>query len=237
MTVSTIVTTSLKLARKIRKQIMHNTAEIWRTRCNATHDNKEREEIVLRMREVANDAQKHGVLPNANESVQRACEIHKKIAERKKWIATTEKRTAKAIKEKTNRQKQNFLEHFRVGSNRSPNETGGATPKEPSSVKDRRPQKKAKKATNGEDVEEIIHRAKTNKKTTTRKATIALESSDSEEETPQMKDKSPRKKAKTPDSDEDEKRTHRATTNKQTSTRTTESSDSEKEHPNQRNSL
>jgi hypothetical protein len=225
--------TSLKLARKIRKQIMHNTAEIWRTRCNATHDNKEREEIVLRMREAANDAQKHGVLPNANESVQRACEIHKKIAERKKWIVTTEKRTAKAIKEKTNRQKQNFLEHFRVGSNRSPNETGGAAPKDPPTVKDRRPQKKAKKATNGEDVEERIHRAKTNKKTTTRKATIALESSDSEEETPQMKDKSPRKKAKTPDSDEDEKRTHRATTNKQTSTqkttRTTESSDSEEE--------
>jgi hypothetical protein len=106
------------------------------------------------MREAANDAQKHGVLPNANESVQRACEIHKKIAERKKWIVTTEKRTAKAIKEKTNRQKQNFLEHFRVGSNRSPNETGGAAPKEPSSVKDRRPQKKAKKATNEEDVEE-----------------------------------------------------------------------------------
>ena len=121
------------------------------------------------------------------------------------------------------------MEHFRVGSNRSPNETGGAAPKEPSSVKDRRPQKKAKKATNGEDVEERIHRAKTNKKTTTRKATIALESSDSEEETPQMKDKSPRKKAKTPDSDEDETRTHRATTNKQTSTRTTESSDSEEE--------
>ena len=101
--------TSLKLARKIRKQIMHNTAEIWRTRCNATHDNKEREEIVLRMREVANDAQKHGVLPNANESVQRACEIHKKIADRKKWIATTEKRTAKAIKERpTDRNKTSW---------------------------------------------------------------------------------------------------------------------------------
>ena len=38
--------TALNLARKIRKQIMHNTAEIWRTRCNATHDNKERDAVL-----------------------------------------------------------------------------------------------------------------------------------------------------------------------------------------------
>ena len=82
--------TALKLARKIRKQIMHNTAAIWRTRCDVTHDNKERDKILLKMRETANDAHKVGVFTNASESVQRAREIHKKLADRKKWIATTE---------------------------------------------------------------------------------------------------------------------------------------------------
>ena len=229
--------TSLKLARKIRKQIMHNTAEIWRTRCNVTHDNKEREEIIRRMRETANDAQKHGVLPNANESVQRACEIHKKIAERKKWIATTEKRTAKAIKEKTNRQKLSFMKHFSVGNNRSPPETDAATQKDPSAAKEKRPQKRAKKtAREGEEDETRIHRAITNKQTTTRKATLALESSDSDEENPPRNEKSPRKKAKTKTGeDEDGKMTHRDKTDKQTSTlkatKAVESSDSEEEPP------
>ena len=200
-------------------------------------DNKEREEIIRRMRETANDAQKHGVLPNANESVQRACEIHKKIAERKKWIATTEKRTAKAIKEKTNRQKLSFMKHFSVGNNRSPPETDAATQKDPSAAKEKRPQKKAKKtAREGEEDETRIHRAITNKQTTTRKATLALESSDSDEENPPRNEKSPRKKAKTKTGeDEDGKMTHRDKTDKQTSTlkatKAVESSDSEEEPP------
>ena len=62
---------------------MHNTAAIWRTRCDVTHDNKERDKILKKMRETANDAHKVGVFTNANESVQRACEIHKKLADRK----------------------------------------------------------------------------------------------------------------------------------------------------------
>jgi hypothetical protein len=97
------------------------------------------------MREAANDAQKHGVLPNANKSVQRACEIHKKRAERKKWTVTTEKRTAKAIKEKTNRQKQNFMKELR--QQLKPNRNRRCT--NPSSMKDKRPQE-SKKAARGE---------------------------------------------------------------------------------------
>ena len=75
--------TALKLARKIRKQIMHNTADIWRTRCKATHDTKEREEIMDKMRKTATEAQTLNIVGNANKTVQNACEVHKKLAAKK----------------------------------------------------------------------------------------------------------------------------------------------------------
>ena len=68
--------TALKLARKIRKQIMQNTTKIWQTRCNVAHDNKERDKVLEQMRTVADEAQMLNVINDANASVQNACEMY-----------------------------------------------------------------------------------------------------------------------------------------------------------------
>ena len=68
--------TALKLARKIRRQIMQNTTKIWQTRCNVAHDNKERDKVLEQMRTTADEAQALNVINDANTSVQNACEMH-----------------------------------------------------------------------------------------------------------------------------------------------------------------
>ena len=168
--------TALKLARKIRKQIMHNTAAIWRTRCDVTHDNKERDKTLQKMRETASDAQKAGVFTNANESVQRACEIHKKLADRKKWIATTEKRTADATRAKINRQKHKFMKHFAKKENNKntttlvPHITAEENKTDSDSERER------------EEEDEKMRTTKRLKQTRIARTARELDSSDSEEE-------------------------------------------------------
>ena len=72
--------TAVNFARKIRKQIMHNTAEIWRTRCNAAHDNKERDAVLEKMKLTAETAKALDIMQHANSSVQRACEMHSNLS-------------------------------------------------------------------------------------------------------------------------------------------------------------
>ena len=164
--------TALKLARKIRKQIMHNMTAIWHTRCEVTHDNKERDEILLKMREVAKDAQKAGVFSDANRNVQRACEIYKKLADKKKWIATTQKRIADAKRKKSNQQKHWFRQHFARKEN---------IPKEPTAP-DRVNTPELDSETETEEDKEKIHVARRSRQTTTKRIAKELDSSDSEEE-------------------------------------------------------
>jgi len=104
--------TALKLARKIRKQIMTNTSDIWRTRCDATHDNRKREETHQKMQEVADEAHSLGALTDPKQSVQRALEMHKGLAEKKKWIKRIEKRIAAAKKAKIFAMSHNFRKFF-----------------------------------------------------------------------------------------------------------------------------
>ena len=104
--------TALKLARKIRKQIMTNTSDIWRTRCDATHDNRKREETHQKMQEVADEAHSLGALTDPKQSVQRALEMHKGLAEKKKWIKRIEKRIAAAKKAKIFAMSRNFRKFF-----------------------------------------------------------------------------------------------------------------------------
>jgi len=120
--------TALKLARKIRKQIMHNTADIWRTRCKATHDTKEREEIMDKMRKTATEAQTLNIVGNANKTVQNACEVHKKLAAKKKWIANLEKRITKKKRERLNAQKHQFRNHFRTNTATHTGQTANPPP-------------------------------------------------------------------------------------------------------------
>ena len=166
--------TALKLARKIRKQIMYNTTAIWHTRCNITHDNKERDEIITKMREVANDAKKLGVFEDANKSVQRACEINKKLADKKKWIIATEKRIKNARRDKTNQQKRNFMQHFaKRDENRNidtedRHTTGGKITTEPDDDE--------------EEEADVVHAPRHTRQTKTAKIAKQLDSSDSEEE-------------------------------------------------------
>ena len=67
---------------------------------------RERDEVLLKMREVANNAQKLGVFTNANTSVQRACEIHTKLKDKKKWITTIEKKKNPFSSERRRRRKK-----------------------------------------------------------------------------------------------------------------------------------
>ena len=48
------------------------------------------------------------VIKDANDSVQNACEMHKKLADKKKWVKQLEKRVQKAIRDKCNSQRQQF---------------------------------------------------------------------------------------------------------------------------------
>ena len=127
------------------------------------------------MREVANNAQKLGVINDANESVQRACEIHAKLKDKKKWITSTEKRITDAKRAKANKQKHRFRQHFARKENSVDN-----TSKAPSTIeRENTPATDSEKET---DEDEKIHMARRPKQTATAKIAKELDSSDSEEE-------------------------------------------------------
>jgi hypothetical protein len=170
--------TALKLARKIRKQIMYNTTAIWHTRCNVTHDNRERDEVLQKMREVANNAQTLGVFADANKSVQRACERHKKLADKKKWISTTDKRNTEARRDKANKQKHKFIKHFAIKDNKKTSTAGEAAPRTTETYIP------AETESHKENEEEEVHRARHASQTTVERTAEALDSTDSDEETP-----------------------------------------------------
>ena len=78
--------TALKLARKMRKQIMQNTTDIWRTRNTEKENNKEKTKTITAMEETAEQAEKAGIIENAEKAVKTACEMHKREKNRKRWI-------------------------------------------------------------------------------------------------------------------------------------------------------
>ena len=64
------------------------------------------------MQEVAEEAHSLGALTDPKQSVQRALEMHKGLAEKKKWIKRTEKRIAAAKKAKIFAMSHNFRKFF-----------------------------------------------------------------------------------------------------------------------------
>ena len=100
--------TALKLARKIRRAIMENTAEIWRTRSAVKHDEKDKEKLKKEMEEIAAKAQELNIIKDAVKSIENALQTHKKEKQKRKWIKDMKKRIKDNKRDKENAQRRYF---------------------------------------------------------------------------------------------------------------------------------